>query len=100
MLKVKGMRDAAPGKRIFVIENEGEPASAEALERLAAIARRLVEENGLPGEFEVFGEGLLALNLLASDRTFFHDGIVFAALDAVNDPGRNPTLSQISIKPD
>ncbi|HEX9305286.1 MAG TPA: hypothetical protein VGA31_12615 [Thermoanaerobaculia bacterium] len=96
MLKLKGMREAAPGKRLFVIEDEGQPASAEALERLASIARRLVEENALPGEFEVFGEGLLALNLRASDRTFFHDGIVFAALDAVNDPGRNPTLTRIS----
>ncbi|HEX9285644.1 MAG TPA: hypothetical protein VF999_00090 [Thermoanaerobaculia bacterium] len=100
MLKVKGMRDAAPGKRLFVIEDEGQPASAELLDRIAAVARRLLEENDLPGEFEVFGEGLLALNLRASDRTFFHDGIVFAALDAVNDPGRNPTLSQISIKLD
>ncbi|HEY3173771.1 MAG TPA: hypothetical protein VGK86_14480 [Thermoanaerobaculia bacterium] len=100
MLKLKGMRDAAPGKRVFVVEDEGQPASAEALERIAAVARRLLEENELPGEFEVFGEGLLALNLRASDRTFFHDGIVFAALDAVNDPGRNPTLTQISLKLD
>jgi hypothetical protein len=100
MLKLKGMRDAAPGKRLFVVENEGQPAPAEALERIAAVARRLLEENELPGEFEVFGEGLLALNLRASDRTFFHDGIVFAALDAVNDPGRNPTLTQMSIKLD
>lgn len=100
MLKLKGMRDVAPGKRLFVIEDEGQPASAEALERLAAVARRLVEENALPGEFDVFGEGLLALNLRVSDRTFFHDGIVFAALDAVNDPTRNPTLNRISMKLD
>ena len=94
------MRDAAPGKRIFVIEDEGEPASGEALDRLASIACRLIQENGLPGDFEVFGEGLLVLNLRASDRTFFHDGIVFAALDAVNDPNRNPTLTQISLEPE
>src|SRR6266545_1500845 len=35
MLKVKGMRDAAPGKRLFVIEDEGQPASAELLDRIA-----------------------------------------------------------------
>lgn len=97
MLKVKGMRDVSPGKRLFVIENEGEPAPKESLERVAAIARRLLAENDLPGEFAVFDLGLLALDVRATERSFFHDGIVFAALDAVNDPGRNPTLSAIPI---
>jgi hypothetical protein len=32
------------------------------------------------------GPGLVALELSRDDRTFFHNGIVFAALDAVNDP--------------
>jgi hypothetical protein len=97
VLKVKGMRDVSPGKRLFVIENEGEPAPTESLERVAAIARRLLAENELPGEFAVFDLGLLALDVRAADRSFFHDGIVFAALDAVNDPGKNPTLSRIPI---
>jgi hypothetical protein len=34
------------------------------------------------------------LNVRVSERTFFHDGIVFAALDAVNNPEKNPTISQ------
>ena len=98
MLKVKGMRDVSPGKRLFVIEEEGEPAGKEHLARVAAIARRLLAENDLPGEFSVFDQGLLALDVRVTERSFFHDGIVFAALDAVNDPDRNPTLSNITIE--
>ena len=97
MLKVKGMRDVSPGKRLFVIEEEGEPAPREPLEKVAAIARQLLAENELPGEFAVFDLGLLALDVRATERSFFHDGIVFAALDAVNDPEKNPTLSRIPI---
>jgi hypothetical protein len=97
VLKVKGMRDVSPGKRVFVIEEEGEPASAEAIDRVAKIAQRLLQENDLPGEFHVFEAGLLGLNVPANDRTFFHDGIVFASLDAVNDPGKNPTISQLAL---
>ena len=97
MLKVKGMRDVSPGKRIFVVDEEGEPAHPEALERVASIAGRLLVENELPGEFEVFDRGLLALNVRSTQRTFFHDGIVFAALDAVNDPRKNPTITQLAV---
>ena len=97
MLKVKGMRDASPGKRLFVIEKDGEPAPPEDLERVAAIAGRLLGENELPGEFGVFDVGLLVLNVRVSERTFFHDGIVFAALDAVNNPEKNPTISQPAV---
>jgi hypothetical protein len=98
VLKVKGMRDVSPGKRLFVIEEEGEPAPTGELERVVSIAGRLLAENELPGEFGVFDRGLLALNVLASERTFFHDGIVFAALDAVNNPTKNPTISQPAVK--
>lgn len=97
MLKVKGMRDVSPGKRVFVIEEDGEPAASDRIGRVATIAQRLLQENDLPGEFHVFEAGLLGLNIPESDRTFFHDGIVFAALDAVNDPGKNPTISQLAI---
>jgi len=38
VLKVKGMRDVSPGKRLFVIEEEGEPASVEDVGRVASIA--------------------------------------------------------------
>ena len=91
------MRDVSPGKRVFVIEEDGEPASSEALARVARIAQKLLQENELPGEFLVFETGLLGLNVLASDRTFFHDGIVFASLDAVNNPEKNPTITQLAI---
>jgi hypothetical protein len=97
MLKVKGMRDVSPGKRLFVIESDGEPAALETIARLASIAGRLLEENALPGEFQPFEAGLLALNVRTSERTFFHDGIVFAALDAINNPEKNPTLTQPAV---
>jgi hypothetical protein len=97
MLRVKGMRDISPGKRLFVIEEEGEPALPEAIERIASIARRLLVENELPGEYGLFDRGLLVLNVLSSARSFFHDGIVFAALDAVNNPTKNPTISQLAV---
>jgi hypothetical protein len=96
MLKVKGMRDVSPGKRLFVIEIEGEPAPVEEIEKVATIARRLLLENELPGEFEVFEAGLLALNVRTAERTFFHDGIVFAALDAINNPEKNPTITRLA----
>lgn len=97
MLKVKGMRDVSPGKRVFVIEDNAEPASPESIGRVATIAQKLLQENDIPGEFHVFEAGLLGLNVPSNDRTFFHDGIVFAALDAVNDPGKNPTITQLAI---
>ena len=97
MLKVKGMRDVSPGKRLFVIEDEGSPAPIETVARVASIAGRLLGENELPGEFQTFEAGLLALNVRGSERTFFHDGIVFAALDAVNNPEKNPTITQPAI---
>ena len=100
MVKVKGMRDVSPGKRLFVVETEGgEPAPVEEIEKIAAIARRLLLENELPGEFEVFEAGLLALNVRTSERTFFHDGIVFAALDAINNPEKNPTITRLATGP-
>jgi hypothetical protein len=97
MLRVKGMRDISPGKRLFVIEEEGEPASPEVIERVVSIARHLLAEKELPGEYEVFDRGLLVLNVSASVRSFFHDGIVFTALDAINNPTKNPTLNHFAV---
>jgi len=37
------------------------------------------------------------LNVRSSARTFFHDGIVFAALDALNNPEKNPTITQRAV---
>ena len=63
------------------------------MERIARIADILVAENGLSGRFAASGPGELVLVLGREERNFFHNGIVFAALDAVNDPVRNPTLT-------
>jgi hypothetical protein len=65
----------------------------ESLERVARIADLLLRENDLPGRFLVGAPGMLSLELPSGERTFFHNGIVFAALDAYNDPIRNPTLT-------
>lgn len=60
---------------------------------MARLADLLLRENALAGRFRALGPGLLALELPEVERTFFHNGIVFAALDAYNDPVRNPTLT-------
>ncbi|MEP6769589.1 MAG: hypothetical protein ABJC61_13030 [Acidobacteriota bacterium] len=96
MLKIKSIRDDGP-RRLFEILASGSPAGADALRDVARIARRLVEENELPGSFEVLSEGTLALELESDRRSFFHDGIVFAALDAVNDPVKSPTLNRLEL---
>ena len=67
-----------------------------ALERVARAANVLLAENRLAGRFVARGPGLVELELAHDDRTFFHNGIVFAALDAVNDPVRNPTLTMMA----
>ena len=69
------------------------PAPVESLERVARLADLLLRENTLAGRFRAIGPGELALELPLGERTFFHNGIVFAALDAYNDPVRNPTLT-------
>jgi hypothetical protein len=50
----------------------------------------------LAGRFVPAAEGSIALELPAAERTFFHGGIVFAALDAFNDPVKNPTLTLLA----
>ena len=64
---------------------------------MAGFASQLLRENELEGTFRSAGDGALALELPAAKRTFFHDGIVFAALDAVNDPVKNPTLTRFAV---
>jgi len=93
MLKVGSVRDDGPDRRLFEVQDEGRPASEEKLLRIVLFATRLLADNGLPGAFRVAGEGLLCLDLSATDRSFFHDGILFAALDVYNDPVKNPTLT-------
>ena len=92
MLRFKGVADEDENVCRFRILDGEEPASAETLDRVARIAAVLLAENALEGRFLAAGPGLLALELPKAHRGFFHNGIVFAALDAVNDPVRNPTL--------
>jgi hypothetical protein len=93
MLRCKGIEAEEPDRCLFRIMEEEQPATLENLHRVAKIADILLRENGLAGEFAIAGAGLLALELSEEKRTFFHNGIVFAALDAFNDPVKNPTLT-------
>ncbi len=93
MLRCKGIESGGPERSEFRILEEDEPASAEKLERIARLGLILLRENNLAGRFAVAGPGVLALELPEGERTFFHNGIVFAALDAYNDPVKNPTLT-------
>ena len=96
MLKIKSIRDEG-SRRLFEIQVDGSPAGPDALGSVARIAARLVEENELPGSFQVLPAGMLVLDLAPDRRSFFHDGIVFAALDAVNDPVKSPTLNRLEL---
>jgi len=84
-----------PERGLFLIVLDEGPAPQEALDRVARVADVLLRENTLDGRFVVL-DGAVALELPESKRTFFHNGIVFAALDAVNDPVRNPTLTLLA----
>jgi hypothetical protein len=96
MLKVKSIRDEPGDLRVFEIVSDGAPASPEDLARVARVAVQLIEENQVGGRFAAGSDGILELHIAPARRTFFHDGIVFAALDAVNDPIRSPTLTRLT----
>ena len=98
-LKVKGIEDVGEDRRIYSITADGAPAKAETLASVARIASRLVRENELPGSYKAGDGSSIVLELAELNRSFFHDGIVFAAIDAVNDPVRSPTLTQIAGDP-
>lgn len=93
MLRCKAVEGDEPERSLFRVLDGDEPAPAESLSRVARIADLLLRENELAGRFRVAGPGMLALELAAGERSFFHNGIVFAALDAFNDPVKNPTLT-------
>ena len=93
MLRVREIRDEGPDRTLFRVAEEGGPPSKEKVARLVAVAARLLAEYGLPGEFRAAGDGDVVLEIAAASRHFLHDGVLFAALDAVNDPVRNPTLT-------
>jgi hypothetical protein len=93
MLRVREIRDDGPDRTLFRIAEEGRPPSREKIARLVAVAAQLLAEYGLPGKFRANESGEVVLEVTASARHFLHDGVLFAALDAVNDPVRNPTLT-------
>ena len=93
MLRCKAMDLAGAQRATYQILDEERPAEVTGLERVARFGDALLRENELDGQFLVLGPGLLALELAEALRSFFHNGIVFAALDAFNDPVRNPTLT-------
>ena len=93
MLRCKGVEGEEPERSLFRILEADAPAPEEILSRVARIGDVLLRENALAGRFLPIGPGILALELPAGERTFFHNGIVFAALDAINDPVKNPTLN-------
>ena len=93
MLRCRGVEGEELERSLFRVLEGEEPAPEESLSRVARIANLLLRENALPGRFRPVGAGVLALDLAAGERTFFHNGIVFAALDAINDPVKNPTLN-------
>jgi len=97
MLKIQGIRDEGPEVRLYEISGDGRPALEPEVLRVAGFASQLLRENELEGTFRSAGGGVLGLELSAAKRTFFHDGIVFAALDAVNDPVKNPTLTRFEV---
>ena len=96
MLRCKGIDSAGPDRSFFTVVEDSAPARHEALERVVRAANVLLAENRLAGRFEVAAPGLIAHELSRDDRTFFHNGIVFAAIDAVNDPVRNPTITMLA----
>ena len=93
MLRCRRIDTEEKDRSVFHVIEADAPAPVESLERVARIAELLLRENKLSGRFLVAAPGLLALLLPEQERTFFHNGIVFAALDAYNDPVRNPTLT-------
>ena len=93
MLRVRGIDAKAPDERRFRIEDDGRPASEASLKLVALYTRRLFAENEIAGGCRAASDGILVLELPATDTTYFYDGIVFAALDAFNNPNKNPTIT-------
>ena len=93
MLKVKGIEAVNDRQRRFRIERGGRPAPDSDLMQVAIYARRLLAENELVGDCRAASDGSLLFDLPDTERTYFYDGIVFAALDAFNNPSKNPTIT-------
>jgi hypothetical protein len=100
VLRVSAMRDEETGGIRYTVVDGSAAGPQEHLAKVAGFGNRLLEENGLLGTFSSPEAGVLLLQVTVSDRTFFHEGIVFAALDAFNEPTRNVTITQPSIGDD
>ena len=95
MLKVRGIEASAQRERHFRVEDDGRPAAEASLKLVAFYTRRLLAENELVGSCRAVSPGLLVLELPETDSTYFYDGLVFAALDAFNNPNKNPTITAL-----
>jgi hypothetical protein len=95
VLKVRGIDTVGKRQRHFRIEDDGRLASEASLKLVAFYTRRLFAENEIAGECRAASEGVLVLEVPETDSTYFYDGIVFAALDAFNNPNKNPTITGI-----
>jgi len=95
MLRCKRIENR-PDRAVFRILHDDQPAPLLSVTQVARLADVLLRENALAGRFVADPDGTLALELPEGERTFFHNGIVFAALDAFNDPVKNPTLTLLA----
>ena len=93
MLRCKGVESDEPERASFASSRTSEPRRPKALSRVARIGDVLLRENCAPGRFVATDRGCSRSCSRPGKRTFFHNGIVFAALDAINDPVKNPTLN-------
>jgi len=95
VLRVRGIESVGQSQRRFRVEDGGQPASPASLKLVSVYAVRLLAENELPGECRADGAGVLVMEFPPTETTFFYDGIVFAALDAFNNPNKNPTITNL-----
>jgi hypothetical protein len=96
VLRVRGIESVGQSQRRVRVEDDGRAASPASLKLVSLYAGRLLAENELPGECRADGEGVLIMEFPPTETTFFYDGIVFAALDAFNNPNKNPTITDLA----
>lgn len=93
VLRVRGIESLGDRERRFRIEDDGRAASEASLQLVSLYTRRLFAENELAGECLAASAGTLILRLPDTDKSYFYEGLIFAALDAFNHPKKNPTIT-------
>ena len=93
VLRVRGIESLGDRERRFRIEDDGRAASEASLQLVSLYTRRLFAENELAGECLAASGGILILRLPDTDKSYFYEGLIFAALDAFNHPKKNPTIT-------